>query len=111
MKKIRFKPDCREWIKLGIKTTTFRKTRRNGIYEIVEGDIFHPKGLGLIIECLPIARITGKEVVDLHYQSEGDFDSPKEFLEWLEKNKLRLPERGWLNLVTFIEEQGSVKDD
>jgi len=46
MKMIRFKPDCREWIKQGIKTTTFRRTKKQGIYEIVEGSWYHPKRLG-----------------------------------------------------------------
>lgn len=103
MKGIRFKPDCYDWIRRGTKTTTFRKTRRNGIYEIVKGDIFHPVGQGIIIKCLPIKRVAAKEVVDLHYRSEGDFDSPHEFLDWLKTNNLNLPERGWLNNITYIE--------
>lgn len=105
MKGIRFKPDCREWIKQGIKTTTFRKTRRNGLYEVVEGDIFHPKGLGIFIECKPIVRMHRNDVILYHYQLEGDFDSPEAFMAWLKANKLELPEWGWLNHIKYISDE------
>lgn len=101
MKGIRFKQDCRTWIALGKKTTTFRKTRRNGLYELIEGSWYKPKPLGIYFEMKPLAKITKEELIEKWYSTEGDFDSPEEFIEWLKQNKLykKLPEEGWLNLV------------
>ena len=109
MKVIRFKPDCREWIKQGVKTTTFRKNRRNGFYEIVEGGWHHPRHLGIFVECKPIKETTSEDVVFNHYQSEGDFRDPVEFLAWLLRNNLELPEKGWLNKVDFIAKDKEAK--
>jgi len=105
MKHIRFKPDCREWIKRGVKTTTFRKTKRNGIYEIVEGSWYHPRRLGIFIKCTPIKHTTSEDVVFNHYMTEGDFKDPIEFLAWLRRNNLELPDEGWLNRVEFLAEE------
>jgi len=94
MKMIRFRPDCREWIKKGLKTTTFRRTKKQGIYEIVEGLWYHPKHLGIIIKLTPINKTTANKVILYDYRTEGNFNSPEEFIEWLKKNKLELPETG-----------------
>ena len=109
VKSIRFKPDCREWIKQGVKTTTFRKTRRNGLYEIVEGGWYHPRHLGIFVKCKPIKETSSEDVVFNHYRSEGDFKDPVEFLAWLLRNNLELPEKGWLNKVEFLAEDAEAK--
>jgi len=102
MKMIRFKPDCRDWIKRGIKTTTFRRTRKQGVYEIVEGSWYHPRRLGMYVRLTPITKMNTNTVIFFHYTTEGDFKSPEEFLEWLKKNKLELPELGWLHHVEYL---------
>jgi len=105
MKGIRFRKECYAWIQKGCKTTTFRKTRRNGIYEIVEGDIFHPKGQGIFILMAPIKHCTSKEVIEEDYHTEGPFDTKEEFTDWLNKVKLTLPEDGWLNSIEVVEKK------
>ena len=99
---IRFIPYCSEWIKRGLKTTTFRKTKRNGIYEIVEGPWYNPKRTGLLIKCTPYLFTCKDHVIHLYYDAEGDFKSSEEFLEWLKQNNLTLPEEGWLNKIEFL---------
>jgi len=103
---IRFKPDCREWIKKGIKTTTFRRNKKQGVYEIVEGSWYHPKRLGIFIRLIPLfPKMTSVDVIRRHFMTEGDFKSPEEFLEWLKKNKLELPEEGWLHHIEYLGEE------
>jgi len=101
MKGIRFKPDMIKWIQEGIKSTTFRRTRRDGLYQIVKGSWYKPVGLGIFVYCKPLSRITRPELILKWYSTEGDFKTPEEFVEWLQKNKLykKLPEKGWLNKV------------
>ena len=105
MKGIRFKPEMIQWIQEGKKSTTFRKTRRTGFYQIVKGSWFKPESLGILIHCYPLTRIPKEFLIKACYDFEGDFNSPEEFIEWLKKNKLykKLPEKGWLNLVRFIK--------
>ena len=109
MKAIRFKPDCREWIRKGVKTTTFRRTKKQGLYEIVEGSWFHPKRLGVYVKLTPIKRMTKREVLLHHYETEGDFKNTEQFMEWLQKNGLweKLPEEGWLHLIEYLGEEAS----
>lgn len=107
MKGIRFRKDCYDWIIHGCKTTTFRKTRRNGIYEIVEGDIYHPKGQGIFILMKPIKRCEAQEVIDEDYSTEGPFDTKEEFIKWLDDNALKLPEDGWLNSIEYVERKNN----
>ena len=102
MRMIRFKRDCLDWIKQGIKTTTYRKNKKHGIYELVEGSRFHPKRLGIYILLIPIEKTTVTDVILNHYGSEGDFKSPREFREWLKKNRLELPETGWLHRIEYL---------
>jgi len=105
MRGIRFKPDMIKWIQEGIKTTTFRKTRRNGEYEIVKGSWFKPIGLGIYVECHSLMKITRDMLINHYYMKEGDFSSPTSFIYWLKQNKLlkKLPLRGWLNSVEHIK--------
>lgn len=106
MKMIRFKPECREWIRRGIKTTTFRRARKQGIYEVVEGSWFHPKRLGMFVKLSPIRRMTKTEVLLYHFQTEGDFQSSEQFMEWLVKTRLweKLPNEGWLHRIEYLGE-------
>jgi len=107
MKMIRFKPDCREWIKKRIKTTTFRRTKKQGIYEIVEGSWYHPKHLGVYVKLTPIKRMTKTEVLLHHYETEGDFKSTRRFVEWLQKVGLweKFPDEGWLMKIEYLGEK------
>jgi len=100
-KRIRFKDDCIKWILEGKKTTTFRATRRNGLYEIVKGGWFHPEGTGIFIQMEPIEYISKVQLIMQHYHTEGDFSSPEEFMSWLKSVGLydHLPPAGWLNKI------------
>ena len=107
MRGIRFKNDCIKWIREGIKKTTYRKTRRNGEYEIVKGSWFKPERLGMFVRCKPILEINSIVLVSWFWWLEGDFKSTHEFQEWLIKNKLfkKLPIVGWLNSVEYLWEK------
>ncbi len=112
MKGIRFKKDCYEWIKQGTKTTTFRKTKRNGVYEIVEGGWFKAKpywymGKNILLLMKPIKMCNAHEIINVHYHTEGPFNNKEEFIAWLEKVKLELPEFGWLNSLEVVERKNN----
>ena len=105
MKGIRFKPDMIKWIQEGIKVTTFRRTRRDGLYQIVKGSWFKPVGLGIYVECKPLFKVTKYMLINHYYMKEGDFKTPGEFITWLRENNLleKLPYKGWLNSVEQIK--------
>jgi len=104
MRGIRFKPDMIQWIIEGKKSTTFRKTRRKGLYEIVKGSWYKPVGLGIIVRCYPCGILSKELLVNSLYNYEGPFETPGEFKEWLIKNKFynKLPNNGWINLVKYV---------
>ncbi len=108
-KRIWFKPDCIKWIREGKKTTTFRRGRHEGIYEIVQGSRFKAKGLGIFLK-LSVAFCDGnawplrrENVIRFSYDTEGDFHSPQDFESWLKQNKLELPEIGYLHSIELIK--------
>jgi hypothetical protein len=99
MKRIWFKPDCLTWIAEGKKTTTFRKTKHSGEYFVVQGSWYKPKPTGLTVALKPLFYTCKDTVVKMEFDREGDFKTSDEFLLWLEKNKLKLPEWGWVHEV------------
>lgn len=103
MKRVWIKPDGRKWIREGKKTTTFRKNRHQGTYEIVEGSWYKAVSVGMILKLSPLCRISKTELINDHFLSEGDFKTPKDFSNWLKVNKLNLPDFGWLHRIEKIE--------
>ncbi|RLJ02731.1 MAG: hypothetical protein DRP11_02685 [Candidatus Aenigmatarchaeota archaeon] len=101
MKRIWFKPDCVEWIREGRKTTTFRKNKKEGIYQVVKGSWFKPERVGLVIKLIPIGQTDAKTVIERHFHEEG-FNSPWHFERWLRENNLDLPEVGFLHKIEVL---------
>ncbi|KXB01094.1 hypothetical protein AKJ44_02950 [candidate division MSBL1 archaeon SCGC-AAA261F17] len=101
-KRIWFKPDCIKWIREGIKTTTFRNTKRNGVYDVAKGSWFNATPIGLRLKLTPTNLMSGENVINKHYEIEGQFKSPQEFRGWLEKVGLELPTAGWLNEIKVL---------
>jgi len=111
MKVIRFKLDCQTWMRQGKKTTTFRKNKKNGVHEIIEGDWYHPKHLGMFVKLTPLFQCPYTFVLYNHYRTEGDFESADQFEEWLRKvglwktfASLSTPP-GWLMQVEYLGEK------
>jgi len=103
-RRIWFKKDCVQWILEGKKTTTFRSRRHVGEYEIVEGSRFKAKGLGIFLKLTPQnLPMHSVDVIDFHYKTEGNFVTDKELVTWLKKNKLELPEWGYLHDIKILE--------
>lgn len=100
---IRFQNDTLKWLLEGVKTTTFRKNPRKGLYEVIKGGFFTQKRLGIIVECVPIMHTSAENVIEHHYQTEGDFKSPEEFRNWLKRQKLPLPKEGCLIAVKVVK--------
>lgn len=105
MRTIRFKKDCIEWIKTGRKTTTYRKNKKEGIYEIVRGSYYHCEHLGIVVRLTPIAPINKEELISYYWQKEGDFETRWDFLAWLGEEKVTLPDFGWLMKVEYLGER------
>lgn len=110
-KPIRFKPECVEWIKRGVKRTTFRFRRlRAGVYELVEGPLFKPRRLGVLFSLIPWKRAKPQEVIELWYEDEGPFSSPDEFVEWLKKvglyERFKEDKVGWIHKVSYLGDVG-----
>jgi hypothetical protein len=103
IKRIWFKKDCVKWILEGKKTTTFRSRRHEGEYEIVEGSRFKAKGLGIFLKLTLLSQTNAYDIIHYLYMTEGKFDSSQEFEEWLKKNKLELPEYGYLHKIEVIK--------
>ena len=110
-KRIWFKPDCVKWILEGKKTTTFRSRRHEGLYEIDIGSRFKPKptegpnavGSGIRLRLTPIQTTTASDCITEHYKTEGSFNDSYAFQYWLNKNKLNLPNFGWLHKIEILE--------
>jgi hypothetical protein len=104
MKRIWFKPDCRRWIIEGKKTRTFRKGRKFGLYEVVEGSWYKPKPTGLKVMLKPLFYTHRDTVMNREFDKEGDFKTPEEFMKWLKNNRLNLPEWGWLHEIEKLKD-------
>ncbi len=109
MKRIWFKKDCIKWIIEGKKITTFRSRKHIGEYEIVQGSRFKAKGLGIFLK-LSVPMNDGKpmlfkreQIIDHWYDTEGDFQNSEQFTQWLDENKLVLPEVGYLCGIEVIK--------
>jgi len=102
MARIWFKRDGVKWIRERKKTTTFREKRKEGVYEVVEGSRYSPKVTGMYVNLVPLKYLNRNEVVQAHYETEGDFHSPEEFERWLKRERLNLPEFGWLHRVELL---------
>lgn len=104
-KRIWFKPDCVRWIREGKKTTTFRKTKHEGIYQVVRGSWFKAEPVGLRVRLTLIVEMPFEQVISLHYGTEGDFETPLEFADWLSMVglKYRTEQLGWLHNIEVIE--------
>jgi len=87
----------------GKKTTTFRGKRKEGVYEIVEGSWYRPKPTGMKVRLTALQRISRAELISSHYKTEGDFSKSQDFERWLKREKLRLPEFGWLHRVELVK--------
>ena len=106
-KRIWFKPDCVEWIVKGIKTTTFRRRRHEGIYEVVRGSWFKPEPVGLTLKLTPIKQMDFLDCINAHFETEGDFDCQADFEAWLNKVGLdyQKDERlGWLHKIEVVDD-------
>ena len=106
--RIWFKPDCVRWIEEGKKTTTFRRRKHEGIYEVMKGSWFLARGVGLKVRLIPIAALAFGEVIANHFESEGDFEDSNEFAMWLKRVGLakKLPLVGWLHRIEIVEAGG-----
>jgi hypothetical protein len=102
MKRIWFKPDCIKWIREGKKTSTFRKTKHEGEYKVVQGSRYNSKPIGLVVKLIPLLYWHRNTVVTILYGREGDFKTTDEFRSWLERNKLKLPEWGWVHEIKVV---------
>ncbi len=92
-------PDCIDWVKQEVKGTTFQSRRYEGLYEIVTGSRFKKKRTGVVIKLTPLAKLDRDTVVIVHFRTEGPFNTAPEFLDWLKKAKLKLPDEGWLHEI------------
>ncbi len=103
-KRIWFKPDCVRWIREGKKTTTFRKRRHEGVYEVVRGSWFKAKPIGLRVRLTPLCQAYLGNVLDLRFDTEGDFGNTDEFIDWLVEIGLtnKVPDFGWLHKVEIV---------
>lgn len=102
-KRIWFKPDMIKWILEGKKTTTFRSRRHEGLYEIDLGSRFKPKPSGIRLRLTPMSTWEREQVISYCFDTEGDFNTDFAFAEWLEINKLELPDCGWLHKIEVLE--------
>lgn len=111
-KRIWFKPDCVEWIRKGLKTTTWRTQRHEGEYDIVKGSWFRAEKIGLQIRLTPLKQISMYKLIS-HYRTEGPFMCGNKFERWLEDNKLLVREdsrkrpsdikkKGWLHKIEVL---------
>ena len=103
MRRIWFKPDCKRWIPAKEKTTTFRLHRHDWLHEVDNGSRYKPKPSGLKLSLTPILHCSKETAIEHHYRTEGPFKSKEEFIAWLEKNRLKLPDFGWLHRIEVLE--------
>lgn len=108
MKRIWFKSDCVEWIRKGKKITTWRSRKHLGEYQVVQGSWFKPIPIKpeLTVMLYPTSddKIRLKTLIKFGYKLEGDFHSPREFKDWLIKNKIyKEGAVGWLHRITVLK--------
>jgi len=87
----------------GKKTTTFRKGRKEGVYEVIEGSWYRPRPTGMKVRLTPIQSMGIDELISSYYRTEGDFNTPEDFKGWLKRKKLTLPELGWLHRLELVK--------
>ncbi len=103
MRRIWFKKDCVKWMLDGKKTTTFRSRKHVGEYEIDFGSRYKPKPSGIVLKLIPLVYATSECCINFDYKTEGCFSSIGEFRVWLDRNKLSLPDVGWLHSIEVLK--------
>lgn len=101
LKYLPFKPICAEWIKQGLKETTFRSRRYDNLYDVVTGSRYKRRPIGLVIKSIPIMNCEAEDVINTYFRTEGPFRTAQEFKDWLGEVNLTLPDVGWLHHLTM----------
>lgn len=103
-KRIWMKPDCVTWILQGKKTTTFRAKRCEGIHDVVRGSWYEAEKVGLTLRLTPFIYTSNIIVITRHFDTEGPFVTPDEFIDWLKCVNLydKFPKFGWLHKVSYV---------